>query len=169
MFSNTVRITLLSVAALVAAFFGVAGLWLQMTAAIVMIILLVAGYFLNGTVFLALRKMSKNDFAGAERLLRMMKYPKYLAPAQKAYYDMIAGLTEAQKGNYQIAAARLEEALLKGLRSQHDKAVACLNLAVIYYNLGNKSKAFRYLSEAKNNKPSPVLQAKIDELDSVLG
>lgn len=126
------------------------------------------GFFLNGTVFLALRKLGANDFEAAERTLRKTKYPQYLAKTQKAYFYMAAGLIEARKNNFQIAAPHLEQALATGLRSKHDKVLVHLNLAGIYYNMNRRDDAAKNVAEAKNNDPAPALQSKIDELEAAL-
>jgi tetratricopeptide (TPR) repeat protein len=168
MYSNTVRIVLIAIGALAAIFFASVGLWLQMGASIAFILLIVLGYFLNGAVFLALRKMAKNDFEGAEKLLQMTRYPQYLGRTQKAYYYFLQGCIEANKEHLQPAARNLEQALQLGLRVDNDKTVALLNLSSIYLSLGDKNKAAKYLEAVKKLRYNPALQPEIDHLSEVL-
>lgn len=168
MYSNTVRIILIIIAALVAIFFGTVGLWLQMGAAIAFIVLMALGYFLNGAVYLAFRKLGKNDFDRAEELLKMTKYPQYLGRTQKAYYYFITGCIEANKENLQPAANAFETALRSGLRTENDKAIAMLNLASIFYSLGQTERAIKYLEATKLLKYSPGLQPEVDNISQLL-
>ncbi|XZF12508.1 hypothetical protein ACTHGU_12005 [Chitinophagaceae bacterium MMS25-I14] len=169
MYSNTVRIILIIIGALVAIFFASVGFWLQMGAALAFVLLIVLGYFLNGAVFLAFRKLSKNDFEQAEKLLDMTKYPQYLGRSQKAYYYFTRACIEGNKGNLQPAATAFETAIKTGLRTQNDTAVALLNLATINYNLGEKSKAKKYLQSLKQVTYNAGLQPEIDKLNDLLG
>lgn len=168
MYSNKVRIVLASIAALIAIFFGSLGMWLQMGAAIAFVALMTLGYFLNGAVYLAFRKLGKNDLNEADRLLQMTRYPQYLGRTQKAYYFYIKGCVEANKENLPQAAIAFETALRTGLRTENDKAIAMLNLAGIHYSLDEHEKAVKYLYAAKNLKYSPALQPEIDHLTSLL-
>jgi predicted Zn-dependent protease len=168
MYSNTVRIILVAIGALAAVFFASVGLWLQMGAALAFILLIVLGYFLNGAVFLALRKMAKNDFESAEKLLHMTRYPQYLGRTQKAYYYFLQGCIEASRENLKPAATHLEQALQLGLRVDNDKTVAMLNLCSIYLSLGDKSKAAKYLEAVKKLRYNPALQPEIDHLSEAL-
>ncbi len=168
MLSLTTRI-ILSVSGLISAiYFFAAGNWTLGTLFLTIPVFQTIGFFLNGTVFLALRKLGSNDFEAAERTLRKTKYPRYLAKTQKAYYYLAAGLIEARKNNFQIAAPHLEEALNIGLRTKHDRTIASLNLAGIYFNIGDRDKSAHYLAEAKNNNPAPALQPRIEELEAAL-
>lgn len=168
MYSNTVRIALVIIGALAAIFFASVGLWLQMAAALAFILLIALGYFLNGAVFLALRKLVKNDFEGAEKLLHMTRYPQYLGRSQKAYYYFLNGCIEANKENLAVAAGYLEKSLSLGLRTDNDKSVALLNLSSIYLSLGNKEKAAQYLELVKKLRYNPGLQPEIDNLSEIL-
>jgi len=168
MYSNTVRIILIAIGALAAIFFASVSLWLQMAAALAFVLLMVLGYFLNGAVFLALRKLVKNDFEGAERLLRMTRYPQYLGRTQKAYYYFLNGCIAANKEHLETAAAHLETALRLGLRTDNDKSIALLNLCSIYLSLGHRDKAAQYLELVKKLRYSPALQPEIDHLTEAL-
>lgn len=168
MFSNTTRIVLLIIGLLVAVYCALIGRWLPMSAALIFSFFIVLGYFLNGTVFLAMRKLSTNDFDEAETLLKMTRYPKYLAATQKAYYSYTAGLIEAKKGNFILAANFLEDAMKKGLKTTHDKTVACLNISQICYALNNREKATQFLNEAKRLNQNTSLQPEIDRLEALL-
>ncbi len=169
MLSLTTRI-ILSISGFISAiYFFIAGNWMLGALFLTIPIFQIIGFFLNGTVFLALRKLGANDFEAAERMLRKTKYPQYLAKTQKAYFYLAAGLIEARKNNFQIAAPHLEEALSIGLRTKHDRAIASLNLAGIYFNIGNRDKSAHYLAETKNNDPTPALQPRVEELEAALG
>jgi tetratricopeptide (TPR) repeat protein len=169
MLSFTGRIVIATIGIIASIYFLVNGNWVTSAILLTLSVFQIVGIFLNGTVFLALRKLAQNDFVSAESVLRKTKYPKYLAKTPKAYYFLIAGLIEAQKRNFQIAAAQLEQAMEIGLRTKNDRAVASLNLAGIYFNLGNKDKAVKYLDFAKENDPAPALQPRVDELEAALG
>ncbi len=168
MFSNKTRIVFLVSFILIALYCAMIGRWLPMGGALLISVFLVAGYFLNGTVFLAMRKLSTNDFSEAEELLKMTRYPKYLAATQSAYYSYVAGLIQAKKGNFILAGNFLEDAMKKGLKTTQDKVVACLNIAHICYNLGNREKAVQFLNEAKRLNQSAAMQPEIDRLEQLV-
>ncbi len=104
MLSLTTRIILSASGFISALYFFSTGNWMLGALFLSIPVFQVLGFFMNGTVFMALRKLGKNDFAAAEETLRKTKYPKYLAKTQKAYYYLAAGLFEALKNNFHIDA-----------------------------------------------------------------
>ena len=67
-------------------------------------LLLVIGYFQNGTVFLAYRAFRAGRLEDMERLLMRTRSPDLLAPKQRVMYEYLSGMAADRRGD--LVAAR---------------------------------------------------------------
>ncbi|MBT1706461.1 hypothetical protein [Chryseosolibacter indicus] len=82
--------------------------------------LVVWGYFKNGTVYLAWRKVKKQDFQQAERILSQTKYPELLKREQKGFYHFIKAMISANANDIDNAYINFKKALQFGVRTQNN-------------------------------------------------
>ena len=93
--------------------------------------------------------MRKNNVEKAEKSLDRIKNPgKSLTKGQQAYWYMLKGMIESQRGIGK-AESLLRKSLAIGLRMEHDQAMAKLQLAGIALANRRKREAMVLLSEVK--------------------
>lgn len=106
-------------------------------------------FFLNEYVLLALWRMRKQDVDGARKWLdKITKPDSQIIKKQQGYYYYLMGITEGQN-SITKSEQYMKKALSLGLRFDHDKAIATLNLAAAALTKGRKQEAERLLAEAK--------------------
>lgn len=106
-------------------------------------------YFRNERILLAFWYLRKNDLDKAEGALKRIKKPdQSLVKGQQAYYYMLMGMIESQRGIGK-AESLLRKALSIGLRMSHDQAMVKLQLAGIAIAKRRKREATVLLSEVK--------------------
>ncbi len=106
-------------------------------------------YLRNENIILALWHLRKNNIEKAEAALNRIKNPeKSLIHSQAAYYYLLKGMLESQRGVGK-ADTLLKKSLNMGLRSKSDQALAKLNLAGIALSRRRKREAQILLTEVK--------------------
>lgn len=106
-------------------------------------------YFRNEKIMMAFWYLRKNNMEKAGIWLDKIKEPeKSLVKGQQAYWYMLKGMIESQKGIGK-AESYLRKALATGLRMKHDQAMAKLQLAGIAVAKRRKREAMVLLSEVK--------------------
>lgn len=106
-------------------------------------------YFKNEMLLLAFLKVRKQDFAGANKWLDMIKNPSgALIRKQEGYYNLMKGIMTSQT-NLKESEKYLKKALTLGLSMNHDIAMAKLQLAGIAMTKRRKQEATQLLNEAK--------------------
>lgn len=111
--------------------------------------LIVFSYFRNENILISFWHMRKNNFEKAEKSLNRIKNPeKALIRGQQAYWYMLKGMIESQRGIGK-AESLLRKSLSIGLRMKHDQAMAKLQLAGIAIAKRRKREAMVLLSEVK--------------------
>jgi tetratricopeptide (TPR) repeat protein len=135
---------------------------------VVAIALVVWGYFKNGTVYLAWRKLKKQQYDDAERVLRQTKYPHLLKKEQRGYYHFSMGLICMNRADYEPAFENFKAALVFGVRTENNAAIANLNLAAIALERGNEAEAKSYLETARSLKYSEALEPELQKLETRL-
>lgn len=111
--------------------------------------LIVFSYFRNENILISFWHMRKNNFDKAEKSLNRIKNPeKTLIKSQQAYWYMLKGMIESQRGIGK-AESLLRKSLSIGLRMKHDQAMAKLQLAGIAIAKRRKREAMVLLSEVK--------------------
>ena len=111
--------------------------------------LVVFTYFRNENILISFWHMRKNNFEKAEKSLDRVKNPeKALTRGQQAYWYMLKGMIESQRGIGK-AESLLRKSLNIGLRMKHDQAMAKLQLAGIAIAKRRKREAMVLLTEVK--------------------
>jgi hypothetical protein len=106
-------------------------------------------YLRNENIVMALWYLRKNDTEKAEKALSRIKNPeKSLIKSQAAYYYLLSGMLESQRGVGK-SEGLLKKALSTGLRNKSDQALAKLNLAGIALTKRRKREAQILLTEVK--------------------
>jgi hypothetical protein len=106
-------------------------------------------YLRNENIIIALWHLRKNNIEKAEKALGRIKNPeKSLIKGQAAYYYLLKGMMESQRGVGK-SESLLKKALSMGLRNKSDQALAKLNLAGIALSRRRKREAQILLTEVK--------------------
>jgi tetratricopeptide (TPR) repeat protein len=118
-------------------------------------------FFINEYVLLALWRLRKQDLAGAEKWLNKITSPdRQIIKKQQGYYYYLCGILEGQR-NIGKSEQLMKKALSLGLRFDHDKAIATLNLAAAALAKGRKQEAERLLAEAKKYDKAGMVEDQI--------
>ncbi len=106
-------------------------------------------YFRNEKIIVAFWFLRKNNMDKAEKWLDKIRKPEEsLVKGQQAYWYMLKGMIESQRGLGK-AESFLRKALSIGLRMKHDQAMAKLQLAGIAIAKRRKREAMVLLTEVK--------------------
>jgi hypothetical protein len=123
--------------------------------------LIVFSYFRNEHILISFWHMRKNNFEKAEKSLDRIKNPeKSLVRGQQAYWYMLKGMIESQRGIGK-AESLLRKSLSIGLRMKHDQAMAKLQLAGIAIAKRRKREAMILLSEVKKLDSRGLLNEQV--------
>lgn len=118
-------------------------------------------FFLNEYVLLGLWRLRKQDIEGARRWLdKITNADKQIIKKQQGYYYYLMGITEGQN-SITKSEQYMKKALGLGLRFDHDKAIATLNLAAAAMTKGRKQDAERLIAEAKKLDKAGMLDDQI--------
>ncbi|MFT6844038.1 MAG: tetratricopeptide (TPR) repeat protein [Flavobacteriales bacterium] len=138
------------------------GIWWLLLA-----LLIVLFIFKNERLLLIFYYLRKNNMEKSQQILDGIKKPEKLMRADEAYYYYLNGLLQSQKG---IAKSEkfFKKALSVGLRFDHDKAIAKLNLAGIAASKRRKRDATNLIAEAKKLDKRNMLKDQIKTLQHQL-
>lgn len=118
-------------------------------------------YFRNEYILMSFWYLRKNDMAKAERVLLRIKSPeKSLIKTQLAYYYMLMGMIESQRGVGK-AETLLRKSLSTGLRQKTDQAMCKLQLAGIAIAKRRKKEAMVLLTEVKKLDSKGLLNDQV--------
>jgi Tfp pilus assembly protein PilF len=112
---------------------------------------------------LAFFKLRQQDMEKAKTWLERIKV-NHLWPNQRGYYHFLMGSIEGQK-NMAAAEKHFREALKLGLRYDHDKAMANLNLSALQAGKRKKREAIHFLTEAKKYDTKNMMKNEIKMLN----
>lgn len=168
MFTPFVRLLLLLSLAGIAILFAYAGKMMPLIFATFLSGFLMWDYLKRGTVLLALRKLRKNDYGGAEKVLNFTRNPNSLSKKQQVYFNFIKGFVEREKDNFSDAENYLEMVKDAQLTNENDRAMVLLALADIQLIRGNKQKAKTLMLEMKGLKVQPALMEPIRQMQNLL-
>ncbi|MFD0793387.1 tetratricopeptide repeat protein [Mucilaginibacter litoreus] len=130
--------------------------------ALMFIILLIYGYFKQGTIVLAAKAFHQKDYGRAEQLLRQVAKPDMLAKSRRGFYEFIYGGVCLQKQAYDEAEQHYELAALYPLRNANDHVAALVHVANINVRKGNYEKARAYLQLTEKHKDN--ISAKMKDV-----
>ncbi|NRA50350.1 MAG: hypothetical protein HRU12_14560 [Phaeodactylibacter sp.] len=112
------------------------------------LILLLTQLFL-GNVWAAHGLLKRGKAAEAEKMLDQVWAPKLLLRRNRAYYYFSLGLIYLQRKDLDEAGRLLKEAVDIELEHPNDSALACLNLAHIYYVKQDREQSRHWMEKAK--------------------
>lgn len=131
-------------------------------------ILVIAGYWRAGTVWLAWRAARLGNLTRAQQLLTQVPSPRRLAPQQRAYYDLLMGLTLREQGDAARARGFLEAAVAGRLRTENDRSLAHLHIAEVALVSGDVSAARAHLLKARSLSHRPEIAAALTQVETQL-
>jgi len=136
-------------------------------AAIIMFIVLVIwGYFKEGTIILAAKSFHNKDYAKTEALLSQVSNPAWLSKKRRGFYEFIMGGVSMQKQDFAAAEKHYELAAQYPLRTANDHVAALGHVVNISIRQGNYEKAKAYLQLA--DKYEGKINAKMKDVISRL-
>lgn len=123
--------------------------------------LVVLTYFRNENILVAFWHLRKNNMDKAEKALNRIKAPEQsLTKGQAAYYYMLKGMIESQRGIGK-SESLLRKSLSMGLRQKHDQAMVKLQLAGIAIAKRRKREATVLLTEVKKLDTKGMLNDQV--------
>lgn len=131
--------------------------------------IVVATYWFNEAMLLAFLALRKQDMVKAKKYLGWIKQPELMKDSQAAYYFYLNGLVLSQTREINKADSMFKKALKKGLRMDHDRAMAKVNLAGIAASRRRKREALNWLNEAKKDDKKKVVADQIKMMKQQLG
>jgi tetratricopeptide (TPR) repeat protein len=132
-------------------------------------LVLLASYFLLGTIQSSAEKLQTQDFAGAEKQLNLTLFPNLLYVTNRAIYYVLKGTIESQKKNNAEAEILLNKALSLKLPSDNEKAMVLLQLANINMGKSNWAGAKSQVNQLKKLKISEkMIKEQIDMFEKAL-
>lgn len=168
MFTPVVRFLLMIILGGLAVFFAYHNDIALLLAASFLSLFLLWDYLKRGTVPLSLRKLRKNEYSAAEKILNFTTYPNRLLKNEKIYYKFIKGFVEREKDNFEQAEKYLLEVKNSPLKNENDRAMVLLALADIELIKGNKPQAKEWVLQMKNLKVSPALMPSVRKMQEWL-
>jgi len=162
MFTNTARIFLIGLFLAMGVFFSYEHVYQLMGASLLFIVLLIWGYFKEGTVIMAAKSFHKKDYIRSEALLMQVSNPNWLAKKRRGFYEFIMGGVCLQKQDYDEAERHYELAAQFPLRSVNDHVAALVHVANISIRQQNYDKAAAYIELA--NKNQDKINAKMKDV-----
>ena len=121
-------------------------------------------FFLNEFVLLALWHLRKQNLdAAANWLSKITKPESQIIKKQLGYYYYLMGITEG-RNSITKSEQFMKKALSFGLRFDHDKAIATMNLAAAALSKGRKQDAERLLADAKKLDKAGIIEDQIKML-----
>ena len=125
-------------------------------------LVLLAGYFLLGTVASAGQLVQLQDFDGAEKRLGLTFFPRLLYVTNRAMYFIMLGSIAAQRKDNDKAEDFFNKALELKLPSDNEKAMVYLQLSNLNASKQKWSLAKKQFSELKKLKVTePQLKEQI--------
>jgi hypothetical protein len=162
MFSNTARLVLVGIFLALGLFFSYEHVYQLMAVVLMFIVLLIWGYFKDGTIILAAKSFHKKDYKKAEELLKQINNPNWLAKKRRGFYEFIMGGISLQNQDYDAAEKHYELAAQYPLRNANDHVAALVHVVNISIRQQNYDKAAAYLELA--NKHQEKITAKMKDV-----
>lgn len=119
--------------------------------------LLVWGYYRNGSVYLANRRLRQEKYEKATKLLDEVAKPNWLARVVQGYYYLCRGHIAFHEGRHTEAQMHFQTAYELRPPNGNDRALILLNLAQLANILGDKKQARHYIKEAEGERMNPDL------------
>ncbi len=129
------------------------------------ILLLIHGYYKEGTVVLAAKAYHHKDFEKTEKLLKEIKNPDRLMRKRRGYYEYLYGNIELQKENFAEAERHFQIASRFPLKNENEKGLILVQLANLNLRKKEFEKAKAYTSVAKDLHISARVKSIIENIE----
>ncbi|WP_214071294.1 tetratricopeptide repeat protein [Mucilaginibacter sp. dw_454] len=126
------------------------------------ILLLIWGYFKQGTIVLAAKAFHNKEYEKAEVLLQQVPNPVWLSKRRRGFYEFIYGGICMQKQDFTEAERHYEIAAQYPLRNVNDHVAALVHVANLSIRHDDFDKAKAYLSLA--DKHEEKITAKLKDV-----
>jgi hypothetical protein len=145
--------------------YGIGYTWIMILAGLI----LLASYFLLGTVNSTGAKFQSMDIEGAEKQLALTYFPQYLYGPIKGIYYLLKGSIAAQKKDNKLAEETLTHALTLEMPSDNEKAMIYMQLVGINMNKQNWAGAQMLLAKLKKlNITEKMILNQIADMDKAM-
>ncbi|MEX1000732.1 MAG: DUF2892 domain-containing protein [Crocinitomicaceae bacterium] len=125
--------------------------------------------FRNQNLLMATLQLRQQNIEKAQKYLARIKQPQFLLKGQRAYYYYIMALASQQDIKMSQTESFLRKAMGIGLKRDHDKAMARINLAAVCMQTGRRREAETLLAEAKKLDTKGVMTEYIKNLKKQMG
>ncbi len=126
-------------------------------------LVLIAGYFLYGSVHAAFAALRRGNLERAHALI-VQTQPRWLTPRTRAYYHWVrAALAEARE-QLPEATEELQRAVELPLRRRGERVLALGTLAALHAKNGEREEALARLDEAARLDPSDDVAALLSRI-----
>lgn len=169
MFTPFARLSLLVLCIILSTLGAIYNIWPLLIISTLFSILILWGYYRNGTVYLALNKTRKNQFEKATSLLDQIKNPDRLNKSNRSYYYFIRGIIAHEENQFEASKVCLQESLSIGIKNESDRAMALLALADMELVEKKTDAAKVYFLQLKNLKVNKALMPSIRKMQEWLG
>ena len=134
------------------------------------ILMLIWGYFKEGTIIMAAKAFHNKDYNRAESLLLQISRPAWLSKKRRGFYEFIYGGISLQKQDFAEAEKHYETAALYPLRSINDHVAALVHVAnlSIRHSDFEKAKIFLALADKHEEKITAKMKDVIKRLHQEL-
>jgi hypothetical protein len=170
MFTNNARIILVGFFLALGLFFSYQQVYELMAVSLLFIVLLIWGYFKEGTIILAAKSFHKKNYEKTGLLLNQVTHPSWLSKKRRGFYEFMMGGVALQKQDYPAAEIHYELAAQYPLRTANDHVAALVHVANISIRQGNYDKAEAYIQLANRNQANITAKMKdvIEKLEKEL-
>ncbi len=128
-------------------------------------VLLIAGYYRDGTVVLAARAYKAQNYSRAEQLLKEVKNPDRLRKKRRGYYEFLYGNIELKRQNLAEAERHFQIASKFSLGTENDKALVLVQLANLNLAKKDYARVRAYTDKARSLKTTSRVKGIIDKID----
>ena len=130
--------------------------------------LIIASFFRNENMILALNQMRVGNTDKAKKYVDRISHPEFLPRRQHAYILFLKAVMGTQELGFVKSESLLRKALELGLRTAEDNAVARMHLSGICAQTGRKAEAVALLAEAKKLDKNGMMRDQIKMMQSQL-
>jgi len=138
--------------------------WIFTSAAV----LLIWGYLRYGTIHVAFQAHLRGEDAAVERYLAQTRFPGFLRPSDRSYFDFLSGIVAVQKGEHTRAREHFDRAVLGPLRTDNMRSVIFCHLAAIAIAEDDPKLAAAHLEKAKSTPHRSETDEMIAKLEKSL-
>jgi len=134
------------------------------------ILMLIWGYFKEGTIVMAAKAFHNKNYDKAESLLQQVKKPDWLSKKRRGFYEFIYGGICLQRQDFTEAERHYEIAAQYPLRTVNDHVAALVHVAnlSIRHNDFEKAKAYLALADKQEEKTTAKMKEVIKRLHQEL-